>query len=245
MSTSVAAPATALPDTGPALKFIHLDDQMLAVDKSAGLLAVPGRGADKADCLAARVQALVPDALVVHRLDQATSGLMLFARGLEMQRRLSRAFELRQVHKRYLAVAAGRLGDGVGDAGRIDLPLSADWPRRPLQKVDPEHGKPALTHWQVLVQAGPPDTDTGMAMDTGAEPGRGWTTRLALRPVTGRSHQLRVHLMAIGHPLLGDALYAPPQILGAATRLLLHAERLELAHPLTGELLALQADAPF
>jgi tRNA pseudouridine32 synthase/23S rRNA pseudouridine746 synthase len=217
-----------LPD---GLRLLHADDSLLALDKPAGLLAVPGRGADKADCLARRVQALYPDALVVHRLDQATSGLMLFARGLAMQRRLSRAFEQREIHKRYLGVAASRLGTAAGDGGRIDLPLMPDWPNRPLQKVDHEHGRPALTHWQVLAHG---SATNGLPV-----------TRLALHPVTGRSHQLRLHLAAIGHPLLGDALYAPPDVQAAAPRLLLHAEHLALAHPASGAPLVLQADAPF
>ncbi|MFM2065797.1 MAG: hypothetical protein RLZZ584_706 [Pseudomonadota bacterium] len=224
----------------PALPLIHADAHLLVLDKPAGLLAVPGRGADKADCLASRVQAAHPDALVVHRLDQATSGLLLFARGLEMQRRLSRAFELRQVHKRYIAVAAGRLGDEAGASGSIALPLIADWPRRPLQKVDLLHGKPALTHWRVLaheLRAGP----DGAAAQGDAR----WVTRLELCPVTGRSHQLRLHLAAIGHPLLGDALYAPADIAAAAPRLLLHAEQLTLQHPGSGADLHLHAPVPF
>ena len=129
---------------------VFVDEHLIALDKPAGLLAVPGRGADKADCLSTRVQASYPEALIVHRLDQATSGLLLMARNLAMQRALGRAFEQREVHKRYIAVAAGRLGLGPGDAGEIDLPLIADWPRRPLQKVDQAAGKPALTRWQVL-----------------------------------------------------------------------------------------------
>ena len=209
---------------------VFVDEHLIALDKPAGLLAVPGRGADKADCLSTRVQASYPEALIVHRLDQATSGLLLMARNLAMQRALGRAFEQREVHKRYIAVAAGRLGLGPGDAGEIDLPLIADWPRRPLQKVDQAAGKPALTRWQVLAH----DHAGGLAV-----------TRLALSPVTGRTHQLRVHMAAIGHPLLGDALYAPPEVCGAAPRLLLHAERLMLLHPASGAELDLLVPAPF
>lgn len=196
---------------------------LLAFDKPAGLLAVPGRGADKQDCLWQRVRERWPDALVVHRLDMATSGLMLFARGADTQRRLSATFASRQVHKTYVAVVAGRLAE---PAGRIDLPLVADWPRRPLQKVDSAEGKPSITEWQLL------------AFDANRQ-----TSRLALRPLTGRTHQLRVHLAAIGHPIVGDALYAPPALHG--TRLMLHAQGLRLPHPLDGHELRLRCEPPF
>ena len=204
---------------------IYVDEHLVVLDKPAGLLAVPGRGADKQDCLSARAQALWPDALVVHRLDMATSGLFLMGRGPRMQRALSRAFAEREVGKRYEAVVAGALG-APGDAGEIALPLAADWPRRPLQKVDTAHGRPSITRWHVLA----------LADDT---------TRVALEPVTGRSHQLRVHLLAIGHPILGDALYAPPAVRDRAPRLLLHARALRLAHPATAEPLAFESAVPF
>jgi tRNA pseudouridine32 synthase/23S rRNA pseudouridine746 synthase len=207
----------------PAL--IHLDDSLIVVDKPAGLLAVPGRGPDKADCVSARLQARYADALVVHRLDMATSGLMLLARGPEMQRRLSQAFAARTVDKRYTAVVAGLL---AADAGEIDLALGADWPNRPRQQVDAARGKPSLTRWQVLSR----DALHG-------------STRLALQPETGRTHQLRVHLSAIGHAILGDALYASTQVAAAAPRLLLHASRLALAHPVTGTPLDLRSEPPF
>jgi tRNA pseudouridine32 synthase / 23S rRNA pseudouridine746 synthase len=204
---------------------VYLDEHLVVLDKPAGLLAVPGRGEDKQDCLSARAQALWPDALVVHRLDMATSGLFLMARGIHMQRVLSRAFSDRSVDKRYEAVVAGELGE-PGAQGVIDLPIAADWPRRPLQKVDPEHGRPSTTRWEVISQVG-------------------GQTRLALEPVTGRTHQLRVHLQAIGHPILGDTLYAPQQVQALAARLLLHATALQLAHPATGEALAFVSAAPF
>lgn len=205
------------------LAVLHHDDALIVVDKPAGLLAVPGRGEPGQDCLAVRVQARFADARVVHRLDMATSGLMLMARGLAAQRTLSQAFAERRVAKRYEAVVHGVLAD---DAGTIDLPLAADWPRRPRQQVDALHGKPSLTHWRVL------------ARDPAAH-----CTRLTLEPLTGRSHQLRVHLLAIGHPILGDALYAPPP-LGAA-RLLLHACELSLPHPCQGHMLRFHSPAPF
>jgi tRNA pseudouridine32 synthase/23S rRNA pseudouridine746 synthase len=207
------------------MTLIHEDEALLAIDKPAGLLAVPGRGADKQDCLSLRVQARWPDALVVHRLDMATSGLMLFARGADMQRRLSRDFAARRIEKHYVALVDGRL---PAPAGRIELPLAADWPRRPLQKVDAALGKAALTEWRVL------------AFDDLLQ-----ATRLALQPHTGRTHQLRVHLQSIGHAILGDALYAPPAVLARAERLLLHASELRLAHPLDGEPLLLRSEAPF
>ena len=205
------------------ITLIREDESLIAVDKPAGLLAVPGRGPDKQDCLLTQVLARWSDARVVHRLDMATSGLMLFARGLQMQRILSRAFAERQVDKQYVAVVDGRLADA---RGRIDLPLAADWPRRPLQRVDAVAGRTASTGWQLLDQ-------------------HESAARLMLQPHTGRTHQLRVHLAAIGHPILGDALYASPEVQARAPRLLLHAEALTLAHPATGAPLALRCPAPF
>jgi tRNA pseudouridine32 synthase/23S rRNA pseudouridine746 synthase len=207
------------------MKAIHEDEALLAVDKPAGLLAVPGRGADKQDCLWLRVQSRWPDALVVHRLDMATSGLMLFARGADMQRRLSRDFAARRIDKHYVALVDGRV---QAAAGRVQLPLAADWPRRPLQKVDAVLGKPALTEWQLI------------GFDDQLQ-----ASRLALQPHTGRTHQLRVHLQAIGHPILGDALYAPDAVRARAARLLLHASALRLLHPLHGTPLMLSCTAPF
>jgi tRNA pseudouridine32 synthase / 23S rRNA pseudouridine746 synthase len=201
---------------------LYEDASLLAFDKPAGLLAVSGRGPAKQDCLAARVMARWPDALVVHRLDQATSGLMLLARGVEMQRCLSRAFAARRIHKHYVALVAGRV---EADSDTIDLPLAADWPDRPRQKVDAQHGRPSLTRWSVLHRAAD-------------------HTRLLLQPLTGRTHQLRVHLAAIGHPILGDALYAGDAA-AAAPRLLLHATALQLDHPLHGTRLELECAAPF
>jgi tRNA pseudouridine32 synthase/23S rRNA pseudouridine746 synthase len=217
-------------DAEDGLLLIHADEHLLVFDKPSGLLSVPGRGADKQDCLSARAQRLYPDALVVHRLDMATSGLFLMARGVEMQRTLSHAFAQREVGKRYVAVVSGRLDVPLGaDAdgwSLIDLPLAADWPNRPRRIVDHERGKPSQTRWRVLVH-----DDRG--------------TRVELEPLTGRSHQLRVHLQAIGHPIKGDMLYAPPELQAAAPRLLLHACGLRIAHPLTGQALAFASPAPF
>jgi tRNA pseudouridine32 synthase/23S rRNA pseudouridine746 synthase len=215
--------------TGPErLTVLYADDACVAVDKPAGLLSVPGRGPDKQDCLARRLQQTWPDGLVVHRLDMATSGIWLMARGLAVQRALSRAFEEQRVDKRYVAVVAGRVAppDTPDGWGEIDLPLVADWPRRPLQVVDHLAGRPSLTRWRIL------QADAHQ-------------TRLELAPQTGRTHQLRVHLHAIGHPILGDTLYAPSTVAALSSRLLLHACSLRLAHPVTAEPLSLQCDAPF
>lgn len=205
------------------MTILHLDDQLVVADKPAGLPTVPGRRVELQDCLWRRVREAVPDALVVHRLDMATSGLVLFARGPAAQRTLSAAFATRRVDKRYVAVVHGRLAD---DAGTIALPLAADWPNRPRQKVDPDRGKPSTTHYTVLARSAA-------------------TTRLALEPRTGRSHQLRVHLAAIGHPILGDTLYGDAAVQAAAPRLLLHAAGLAFAHPLDGRALAFESPVPF
>ena len=201
------------------LLILHADAALIVADKPAGLLAVPGRGPDKQDCLSARVQQRYPDVLVVHRLDRDTSGLICFARGAEHQRTLSRAFAERVVKKRYVACVVGRM-EG---AGEIDLPLIADWPNRPKSKVDHEQGKPSRTRWRVA------------GYDAAAD-----TTRVELEPITGRSHQLRVHLAALGHPIVGDPLYGQP-----AARMLLHATALGLAHPADGRLLEFASPVPF
>lgn len=222
---------------------VHVDDHLVVVDKPAGLPSVPGRPQALRDCAATRVQALFPDARVVHRLDMDTSGLLLFARGLQVQRALSRAFEQRRIDKAYEAVVHGH---PVRPEGEVDLPLIADWPNRPRQKVDVERGKAALTHWRVLSREGTPAAP-GLAPSEGtgfagtAQP----CSRVALQPVTGRSHQLRVHMSAMGHPILGDALYAPEEARQLAPRLLLHATRLALDHPGTGQRLDLRSQAPF
>jgi len=213
-----------------AFELIYCDDALLVLDKPAGLLAVPGRGEDKQDCLSARVQQVYPEALVVHRLDMATSGLLVMARSPASQRALNLGFEKRQVHKRYTAVVHGRLAPPeLADGwGLIDLPLILDWLNRPRSIVDHVVGKPSRTRWRVL------------AHDAAAN-----ATRVALEPITGRSHQLRVHLQALGHPILGDPLYAPPEAFAAAPRLLLHAERLALFHPVTDQAMAFESPVPF
>jgi tRNA pseudouridine32 synthase/23S rRNA pseudouridine746 synthase len=202
-----------------AVQALHEDADILVLHKPAGLLCVPGRGADKQDCLSARAQQCWPGALIVHRLDQATSGLVLMARHIGAQRTLSQAFAERQVHKRYVAVVGGHLQQPDGQPwAEIDLPIAADWERRPLRVVDAALGKQSLTRWCV------------QAHDHAAG-----TTRVLLEPVTGRTHQLRVHLAAVGHAILGDALYADAAMLARSPRLLLHASELALAHPVTGD----------
>ncbi|AVP57614.1 RluA family pseudouridine synthase [Pulveribacter suum] len=207
---------------------VHADDDLLVLAKPAGLLCVPGRGPDKQDCLSARTAQHWPGVLVVHRLDQATSGLVLMARNPTAQRLLGRAFEQRQVHKRYQAVVAGLLGEAGGAWGEIALPIAADWERRPLRVIDPALDKPSLTRWRAVAQ----DAAAGV-------------THVELEPVTGRTHQLRVHLAAIGHPILGDALYADAAALALAPRLLLHASTLAFDHPVHGRACRFDLPADF
>nr|KAJ9610891.1 hypothetical protein H2204_015382 [Knufia peltigerae] len=199
----------------------YIDDALLVAEKPAGLLSVPGRSAENQDCVVARLQALYADALTVHRLDQVTSGLLLHARGKDMQVALSMQFEKRQVGKCYEAIVHGLL---EGDAGEVDLPLIVDWPNRPKQMVDHERGKPALTRWRVL------------SRDVSAQ-----CTRVELEPITGRSHQLRLHMASLGYPIVGDVLYGAE----AAQRVHLHARELRFSHPLTGEALAFESATPF
>ena len=203
------------------------DQHMALVLKPSGMLSVPGRGPDKQDCLSARLAQAGLPSMVVHRLDQATSGLMLFARSAEMQRQLSHAFAQRQVNKQYLACVAGNWPPS-GDWQLIDAPIAADWPRRPLRIVA-DNGQSSQTLWRSLGPCMGQTTD-------GATSG----TWLALRPLSGRTHQLRVHLQHIGHPIWGDAMYAPPDVRACAPRLMLHAQRLALTHPATGQDLAFE-----
>lgn len=200
------------------LTVLYADEALLVLDKPSGLLAVPGRGEDKQDCLSARAQSLYPDALIVHRLDMATSGLMVLARGISAQRSLNAAFAERRVNKRYVAVVDGTLAPPSDTWGLINLPILVDWPNRPRRMIDHEQGKPSTTRWRVL-----------------SHHAATATTRVELEPITGRSHQLRVHLQALGHPILGDALYGNPRVQALSDRLLLHACVLELAHPVSGE----------
>ena len=214
------------------IEYLYVDDALLVLAKPAGLLCVPGRGPDKQDCLSTRAQQSWPDALIVHRLDMGTSGLVLMARTADAQRALSAAFAERKIKKRYQAVVQGCMApatEGEGDGwGDITLPIAADWERRPLRVIDAQHGKPSHTRWRTL------------HADTAAQ-----TTRLELAPITGRTHQLRVHLAAIGHAILGDALYADAATQARAPRLLLHATQLEFQHPNTREWLQISLAADF
>jgi len=201
-----------------ALCVVYVDDAVVVLDKPSGLLSVPGRGPDKQDCLSLRVQAEYADALVVHRLDMATSGLIVMARGAQAQRTLSDAFANRQVHKRYEAMVHGTVEAPAGTEWRtIDLPIGVDWPNRPRRKIDLQTGKASQTRVQLL------------HVDAQRQ-----VSHVLLEPLTGRTHQLRLHLQAIGHPILGDALYAPPAVVDMAPRLLLHARDLAFAHPVSG-----------
>ncbi|MHC4218205.1 MAG: RluA family pseudouridine synthase [Planctomycetota bacterium] len=205
---------------------IFHDERLLVLNKPAGLLSVPGLGPTNQDCLARRAAAAYPEARVVHRLDRETSGVIVMALEADGHRDLGRQFELRQVAKRYVAVVAGLMQH---DEGEIDLPLRKDLDPPtpgPHHIVDHEQGRPALTRYRIQTR----DHDR---------------TRVELRPVTGRSHQLRVHLNAIGHPILGDDLYAPPEVVAMADRLLLHAETLSLTHPTTGEHMTFKSPSPF
>ena len=208
------------PPTEP-LTILHADDDILLVDKPADLLSVPGRALT--DCLQNRLTELYPDSLLVHRLDMATSGVMVFARNKAAQRHLGLQFERRHTSKSYIARVDGLVS---GETGRINLPLIADWPNRPRQMVSWEHGKASVTDWEVI------------SRDEGS-------TRLALHPITGRSHQLRVHCWAMGHPIIGDRIYAMEDVFTAAPRLQLHAWKLGLRHPKDGEPMMFESACPF
>ena len=210
------------------IQVVFVDESLLVLDKPAGLLSVPGRGEDKQDCLSHRAQQHYPNALVVHRLDMSTSGLLVMARGLAVQRKLNDAFAERLIHKRYEAIVNGVIEATDGAWQRIDLPILLDWPNRPRRIIDAQQGKPSCTRWQLLA----------------TDPLHN-TSRVALEPVTGRSHQLRVHLQAIGHAILGDMLYASPQVAELSGRLLLHACMLELTHPVHQQTIQFVSPAPF
>lgn len=217
----VLSPADYHPPQEP-LNIIHQDHEILIVDKPAGLLSVPGKGEHLADCLISRVQKIFPEALLVHRLDRDTSGVMVFALTAAAQRSLGQQFETRQTRKIYIARVWGEVEEA---SGTVDLPLIVDWPNRPLQMVDHERGKPALTEWKRLKR------------------GEG-ESRMRLMPKTGRSHQLRVHMLSLGHPILGDPFYAT----GAARdypRMMLHSESLRFNHPDSGIGVTFTSRAPF
>jgi tRNA pseudouridine32 synthase/23S rRNA pseudouridine746 synthase len=214
------------PDPG-GIAVVYADESLLVLNKPSGLLCVPGRGEDKQDCLSTRVQKQFPEALIVHRLDMATSGLLVMARSPDVQKTLNQAFAAREVGKRYIAVVEG-IAPVSDEWQTIDLPILVDWPKRPLRKIDPLNGKASTTRWRCM----------GVDLLTS-------TSRLELEPLTGRSHQLRVHLQSIGHPILGDALYSPPHVVAASARLLLHAAELGLRHPMGGDSMHWTCDAGF
>ncbi|MDE0852213.1 pseudouridine synthase [Yoonia sp.] len=204
------------------LVILHDDHEVLLVDKPSGLLSVPGKGEHLADCLIARVQSVYPHALLIHRLDRDTSGVMIFGLTPHAQRHLGLQFEKRQTKKTYVARVAGQMTEKTGT---VDLPLIVDWPNRPLQMIDHENGRQAVTDWRVMRT-------------------RDDETRVRLTPKTGRSHQLRVHMLAIGHPILGDPFYAT----GAAKdhpRLMLHSETFQFRHPDGGKGMRFTAKTPF
>ena len=204
---------------------LYQDQHLLVVDKPSGLLTTPGRGPDKQDCLIARVLLDFPNARVVHRLDMATSGIVIFALSHRAQVAMGRLFEQRLVEKVYIAMVAGQL---LPASGEVTLPLICDWENRPRQKVCVEAGKPAQTRFLRL-----------------AYDAAGARSRVQLRPLTGRSHQLRVHMMSLGHPILGDYFYAPAAILQQSERLLLHAHQIHFTHPTTGERVTIVSPVPF
>jgi len=215
-----------LPPANHGLDILHLSAQLIVVNKPSGLLCVPGRGAGKEDCLSFRVQAEYPDALIVHRLDMGTSGIVVMGRGADAQRALSVMFQEREVRKRYQAVVDGCWA--VAATGEIDLPISGDWPNRPKKMVDHVMGRPSLTRYRVI------DIDAARAV-----------SRIELDPLTGRSHQLRVHLEAMGHPIIGDDFYGTPESCAKAERLMLHACEIEFSDPATGVPLRVDCPAPF
>ncbi len=213
------APPAATPD------ILYLDDDLLIVNKPAGLLTVPGKGPAKQDCMINRALKFNPNARVVHRLDQGTSGIVMFPLNYMCLRLLTKQFETRGIHKHYVAVVTGLVAQ---DEGEVQLPLICDWPNRPLQKVCFESGKPAHTRYKVL-----------------ARDELKHSTHVLLEPISGRTHQLRVHMLSIGHPIIGDQLYAPPEIQAQAPRLLLHAQHIQLTHPITGANIAVECKAAF
>jgi tRNA pseudouridine32 synthase/23S rRNA pseudouridine746 synthase len=211
---------------------IYEDSALLVFNKPSGLLSVPGKGPEKADCLRTRVQQVYPEALTVHRLDMSTSGILLMARSAALHRTLSIAFQDRAVKKRYVAVVDGHMLEDQSQPTQewqlIDKPIANDWINRPLMKIDPQEGKPSQTHYRIVSYDAATDS-----------------TRLELAPITGRTHQLRVHLQSLGHPILGDHLYASPEVMAKSARLMLHASQLTFTHPVTGDVIDLHCDTPF
>ncbi len=206
------------------LEYFHVDDSLIIVNKQNGLLTVPGKGPEKQDCLISRVQEDYSDALIVHRLDMETSGLVLMARSKKFHRDLSILFQNREIAKSYIALLAGKLSL---EQGEVDLPLIVDWPNKPMQKVDYETGKPSLTCYSLIAY--------NQRLDQ---------SRVELRPVTGRTHQLRLHMSSLGNPILGDRLYGASST-SSSNRLMLHARTLEFKHPVTAEQIRVKTEPEF
>ena len=215
------------PPTSPYIEVLYQDEHIIALNKPSGLLSVPGKNKEHFDSLMLRVQSVWPNAGIVHRLDMMTSGIIVMAMNKDSLRFLNRQFQDRLTDKFYIAKVAGHIKENTGS---IDLPLICDWPNRPKQKVCYETGKPSLTHFEVL--------------ERGENDGNLWT-RVKLIPITGRSHQLRVHLKEQGHPIIGDRLYAPDEVIAQAKRLQLHAQRLEISHPETEQKLVFEKTCEF
>jgi tRNA pseudouridine32 synthase / 23S rRNA pseudouridine746 synthase len=225
LTSTTPPPAQYSTTNDTSIEIVYQDEFLLVANKPADMLSVPGRGPDKQDCLISRIQQSFPNAKTVHRLDMATSGLIIIALSHDSQRALSKLFEQRQVDKTYQAIVYGLVEQ---DRGKVDLPLICDWPNRPRQKVCHDSGKPSQTEYHVISQ----DNDKQH-------------TRISLHPITGRSHQLRVHMQALGHPILGDYFYAEDQALAASERLCLHAQKLSFKHPFTEEMIRLNSEPDF
>lgn len=211
------------PPFDPYLRIVHRDEHFIVLNKGSGLLTVPGRLPEHKDCLQNRVSRALPSATIVHRLDMATSGIIIMALNKPAHVAISQQFEKRKTQKKYIARVFGHIKE---QQGSVDQPLICDWPNRPKQKVDHENGKPSVTHYKVISYAEN-------------------STLVELTPITGRSHQLRVHMLSLGHPILGDRLYAHDDALAMASRLNLHAQMLSIYHPVTNEVMTFEADCPF
>ncbi len=211
------------PPQSPYLQVVYRDDDIIVLNKNSGLLTVPGRLPEHQDCLQNRVMRVLPTATIVHRLDMATSGIIIMALNKPAHVSISQQFEKRKTQKKYIARVYGIIEEKEGS---VDQPLICDWPNRPKQMIDHERGKPSLTHFNVLSY-------------------QNNSTLVELTPITGRSHQLRVHMLSLGHPILGDRLYAHDNALAMAQRLNLHAQMLSIYHPVTNELLTFTAECPF
>jgi len=215
------------PPMSPYLEFIYQDEDLVVLNKSSGLLSVTGRLPEHQDCLQTRVCRVLPKATIVHRLDMATSGILLMTLNKAAHVAISRQFAERLTKKRYIARVYGHIKEAQGS---VDLPLICDWPNRPKQKVDHEKGKKSLTHYKVLSYS----EKDGLP-----------STLVELTPITGRSHQLRVHMLALGHPILGDRLYAHDKALTISARLQLHAQMLTVNHPVSDKSLIFTSSCPF